>query len=222
MTSYRIPRVQKASRWLVVHFLRLFLLKLSRVTVSGVENIPESGSYLLIYNHVSLYDPPMIVCLLSKWPEMLGAVDIWSRPGQSLIARMYGGIPIQRGTVDRTAMSKMLSVLRAGYPLLVAPEGTRSHKPGMQRAKTGIVYLVEKTGVPVVPIGITGTTDDFLKQALTGKQPEVRVRIGSPFALPDVDSTGLTPAEIRQKKVDLMMRKIAELLPRDYQGVYAD
>lgn len=176
---------------------------------------------MLVFNHVSIFDPPFMIAFWPELPEVLGAIDVWNRPGQNILAGLYGAIPIRRGEVDRAAMEKMLRVLRGGRPLMVAPEGTRSHEPGLQMGKPGIIYIIEQTKVPVIPVGIVGTTDDFLKRVLRWERPQLEMNIGEPFYLPSIDEAGLTPKEIRQRKVDYIMRKIAALLPDAYRGIYA-
>jgi 1-acyl-sn-glycerol-3-phosphate acyltransferase len=193
---------------------------ISRVQVTGLENIPSQGAYLIVFNHVSIYDPPFLIAFWPIHPEVLGAVDIWSRPGQDLLARLYGGIPIHRGEIDRAAMQRMLDVLRADRPLLLAPEGGRSHVPGMRQAKPGIVYLVERTRVPIVPVGIMGTTDDFIQKALHFERPNLEMRIGQPFYLPEAVDASLSPKEMRQHRADSIMSRISALLPPAYRGVY--
>jgi 1-acyl-sn-glycerol-3-phosphate acyltransferase len=55
---------------------------------------------------------------------------------------MWGGIQVHRGEYDRALFDKVLAALRSGYPMLIAPEGGRSHKPGLRQAKPGIAYIV--------------------------------------------------------------------------------
>lgn len=220
MAAYRVPWYQKVGRVVITLLFRIVFRIISRVKVEGLENIPASGAYVLAFNHVSLYDPPILVSSLPTPPEILGAVDVWSRPGQSILARVYGGIPIHRGVVDRTAMAMMLAAVRSGLPLMISPEGGRSHQPGLRQGKTGIIYVIDKTHIPVVPIGITGTTDEYVRLAFSGKRPLVSLKIGKPFNLPEMISPDHTPAEIRQLKVDVIMRRIADLLPEEYKGIY--
>jgi 1-acyl-sn-glycerol-3-phosphate acyltransferase len=151
-----------------------------------------------------------------------GAVDVWDRPGQSLLARWYGGIPVHRNQYDRKLIDTILAALQNGYPLLMAPEGGRSHALGMRRAQPGIAYLMEKAGVPVVPVGVTGSTDDFLKRGLRGERPDIGMKIGRPFSLPNDEKKGANRHEIRQREADFVMIQIAALLPPEYRGVYAD
>ena len=142
--TYHIPWYNKLARNIILPAFRLIFNGLSKLTVEGMENFPKEGPYLIIFNHVSLYDAPVVVSHLPEIPEVLGASDIWNRPGQDFLARAYGGIPIHRGEVDRNAMYKMLAAIKAGHPLMIAPEGGRSQKPGMRRGKPGIIFLLEK------------------------------------------------------------------------------
>jgi 1-acyl-sn-glycerol-3-phosphate acyltransferase len=202
-------------------FRAIFRL-VSQVTIDGWENIPKSGAYLIAANHVSLYDPPLV---LSFWPvaaEAAGAVEVWQRPGQSLIVSWYGVIPVHRGAYDRHLLETLEAALASGRPVLILPEGSRSHTPGMRRAAPGTAYLVEKSGVPVVPVGVAGTTDDFLPRALRGQRPRVHMSIGIPFYLPRIEHKGDARRIARQRNADLIMTHIAAILPSEYRGVYAD
>ena len=206
-------------RLLQLIFRFLFRL-MAKVTVTGKSNIPDRPPYLVVFNHVSIYGPPFLVAFWPFPPEVLGAIDVWSRAGQNILARLYRGIPIQRGEIDRGAMEQMVKVLKSGRPLLVSPEGGRSHSPGMRQAKSGILYIIKKTQVPIVPVGVIGTTDDFFQQAIHGQRPCLEMNIGEPFYLPDDEDMEGSPKDIRQARVDLIMKKIASLLPKEYQGFY--
>jgi len=176
---------------------------------------------MVVFNHVSIYDPPVVIAFWPRQIEILGAVEVWSRKGQGFLARLWGGIPIRRAEVHREAIDLTLSVLRSDLPLLLSPEGTRSHLPGLQKAKTGVVYIAEVSKVPIIPVGLTGTTDDFFQRAIHGDRPKLEMTIGQPFTLPEaLNDAGLPPREVRQRKADYIMRRIAELLPLNYQGYY--
>lgn len=219
--AYRVAWYNRFLRWLLRPVFRGVFHLLSRVTITGRENVPAHGPYMIAINHISLFEPPFMLAFWPVAPEAAGAVDLWNRPGQSLLARIYGGIQVHRGEYDRKLIDTMLSVLEAGYPLLLAPEGGRSHTPGMRRAYPGVAYLVERAGVEVVPVGLVGTTDDFLRRALRGQRPNIEMRIGKPLRLPMMNSLGLPRQEARQRNADLIMEHIAALLPEDYRGVYA-
>jgi 1-acyl-sn-glycerol-3-phosphate acyltransferase len=192
------------------------------VRITGKENVPKSGAYLITINHVSLFEPPFA---LAFWPvaaEGAGAVDIWDRTGQSLLVRLYGGIPVHRGEYDRKLIDTLLGVLKSGRPLLIAPEGGRTHTLAMRHALPGAAYLADLADVPVVPVGVVGTNDDFLECALHGRRPKIEMRIGPSYMLPPIAGKGEQRRSARQRNVDLIMRKIAALLPPEYHGVYAE
>ena len=220
MTEYHVPLFNRISRAIITPIFRGIFKLISKVELTGLENIPPDP-YVLVFNHVSLFEAPIIVAHWPSHPEILGASNVWKRPGQNILAFLYGGIPINRGAVDRTAFHKMVAAVKSGHSLILSPEGTRSYTPGMQKAKSGITYIFDKTGVKILPVGIVGSTEDFLKNALKGRRPHATVAVGKPFTLPVFEETGKTRSELRQEKVDYVMRKIAELLPPEYRGYYS-
>ena len=221
VSPYDVPWRTRLIRVVLRGAFRVVFRLTSRVRIVGMANVPRKGAYLIAINHVSLYEPPFVVSFWPVAPEVVGAVEVWNRPGQSLLARWYGGIPVRRGQVDRQMLETVVNALRSGYPVLIAPEGGRSHQPGMRRAHPGVAYFVERTGVPVVPVGVVGSTEDFLQRALRGQKPVIEMRIGEPFNLPPVEGRGNARREARQKNADLVMARIAALLPPEYRGVYA-
>ena len=81
---------------------------------------------------------------------------------------------------------------------------------------------MDKAQVPVVPVGIVGSTDDFLDRALRAERPSIGMTIGQPVNLPPVTGRGKARRQARQENADMVMAKIAALLPVEYRGVYAD
>ena len=219
--EYYVPTKVRLARALLRGTFRLIFHALSRVKISGKENVPASGAYLIAFNHVSLFEPPLICAFWPIAPEAIGAAEIWGRPGQSLLARWYGGIPVHRDQYDRQLIETALAILRSGYPLVIAPEGERTHTPGMRPAHRGVAYLMDKANVPVVPVGVVGNTEDFLDRALHGERPLIEMRIGHPLVFSDPETLEISRREARQRQTDTVMTQIAALLPPDYRGVYS-
>lgn len=219
---YKVSVKVRVFRWLFRPIFRFLFRALSRVEIRGLENIPRNGAYMIAINHISIFEPPFVLAFWPKAPEAVGAREIWSRRGQSFLARIYGGIPVRRGEYDRQLLETMIAVLKSGRALLIAPEGGRSHTPGLRRAYPGVAYVLEKARVPVVPVGITGSTEDFLQKAMKGQRPCLQMCIGKPFLLPPLEAHCQNRRIALRKNADMIMVRIAELLPPEYQGVYAD
>ncbi len=220
MSTYTVPPANRFFRWVMRPAFRLVFRLLGNVNMLGRENIPPDGADRITINHVSTYEPPLIMAFWPTCPEGAGAIEIWNRPGQAILVRLFHGIPVHRGEFDRRALESMMSALESGHPLLIAPEGGRTHDPGMRRALPGVAYIVEKTGVPVVPVGIIGATDDYLQRALHLQRPRLEMRIGLPFHLPAVVGKGADRRRALQANADQIMEAIAALMPAEYHGIY--
>jgi 1-acyl-sn-glycerol-3-phosphate acyltransferase len=220
--TYHIPLRFKIIRPVAKFVFRGVFHALARVRIIGKENIPYGSPYVVAMNHVSIFDPPFIGAFWPEQLEIIGAADVFEKPGQGLILKLYGVIPVHRGDYDRALFTRIISIIKAGYPLLIAPEGGRSHVPAMRRAKPGIAYIVEKTGVPVLPVALIGTTEDFWQRARRGEKPALEMRIGKPVTLPPITAKGLEKHAARQENADLVMSHLAGLLPEEYRGVYAE
>src|SRR5512141_648839 len=188
--TYHVPLKFRLSRPILKAVFRGIFRVLSRVTITGKENIPFGKAYVVAMNHVSIYDPPLAGAFWPEQLEIIGASDVFEKPGQGPILKAYGVIPVHRGDYDRVLFTKIVSVIKAGFPLLIAPEGGRSHVPGLKRAMPGIAYIVEQTRVPVLPVGIVGTTEDFWQRARRGERPPLALRIGKPITLPEITAKG--------------------------------
>lgn len=221
--TYRVPLRFRISRPITKAVFRGIFHTLARVKITGKENIPYGKPYVVAINHVSILDPPLAGAFWPEQLEMLGASEVFVKPGQGQVLKVYGVIPVHRGEYDRSLFTKVISVIKSGYPVLIAPEGGRSHVPAMRRAMPGIAYIIEQTHVPALPVGIVGTTEDFWQRIIKrGKRPALEMRIGKPIRLPPITATGSEKHTARQRNADLVMSYLAGLLPEEYRGVYAE
>jgi len=220
--GYRLPVRVRVFRALCRPVFRDLFHLLGGVKITGLENVPPSGAYIIAINHISYYEAPFLIAFWPVAPEAVGASDIWKKTGQATLARWYGGIPVHRGEYDRKSIDNISKVLDSGRPLLIAPEGGRSHTPGLRQAQPGVAFFIEKLNVPVLPVGLVGTTDDYLHRALHGERPTLEMRIGRMIHLPPIEGKGEERRAARQKNADLIMISIAHLLPFEYRGVYGE
>jgi 1-acyl-sn-glycerol-3-phosphate acyltransferase len=205
----------------LLHWIFDFLSRLlARREIEGLDNLPPSGPYIMAINHLSYFDLPFVFGLLGGENVTGWAAEKYARhPFFGPILRMGGGIFIDRGEVDRGALSAAEAWLNQGNIFGMAPEGTRSRDNQLQRGKTGVAYLSHETGVPIVPIGIYGT-EDTIHSWLRLRRPTFHMHIGEPFTLPPLDPQNRT-ASLRRDTEEIMCR-IAALLPARYRGAYTN
>ncbi len=221
MKPYRVPFHIQFNRIYLRFGIRTLFKIMGRVKVVGRENVPLGKPYVIAINHISIFDPPLTVSFWPEEPEVIGAADVFEKKGQGTLLSLYGVIPVHRGDYDRALLEKILAIIKSGRPLVIAPEGGRSHEPAMRRAMPGVGYIIEHTQVPVIPVGLVGTLDDFWQRAKRGEKPLLEMRIGKPIIFPPITQKGAERREARQHNADLVMRHIAGLLPEEYHGVYA-
>lgn len=203
-------------RW-VLHFL---FRVLTRLTVSGVENIPEEGGCLLTGNHLGLIDGPLIFSLIPR-NDATGLVALKHKknPIIRFIVEGADGIWIDRKRTDFGALKKARAHLKAGGLLGIAPEGTRSPTHALIQAKPGVAFLADKSGAVILPLATTGS-EASLKKIFTFQRPRVHVRFGEPYRLPPLDRNDKD--EAMRHNTDEIMCRIAAMLPEQYRGVYTD
>ncbi len=191
---------------------------LTKLEVTGLENVPASGPCLMVVNHLSIADPAIIFLTIPRQCIMFSA-DKWkTSPGLSQLANILGVIWVQRGEVDRAALKQSLDFLKAGWVLGLAPEGTRSKDGVLHEGKPGAAYLADRAQVPVLPIVVMGT-EHLWRNVKRFRRTPVKCIYGQPFMLP---STGRAKTEELQALTDLIMCQLAAMLAPQYRGAYAD
>ncbi len=207
---------------------RLFAQAMTRVRVVGdVAGIPADGPVILASNHVSNLDGVVLgAWLVPRIPRrihMLGKREMFDWPVIGYLARNGGVHPVDRRGADVEAFRTAERVLEQGHILLIFPEGTRSPDGRLQKARDGLAVLAMRTNAPIVPIGV-GDSDRVWPrgQKLPRPRPGTRVtvRIGTPFRLADELPEGLSRKEAKTAATDLIMRRIAALLPERQRGAY--
>jgi 1-acyl-sn-glycerol-3-phosphate acyltransferase len=188
--------------------------------VEGLENMPSQGPYILVSNHLSRVDAPLLLTIVrnnnvSGW----AAAKYLSHPLFGLIVRLGGGIFIRRGEVDRDALKAAVEWLREGNIFGIAPEGTRSKTGTLLRAKTGAAYLADQAKVPILPIAIMGT-ESMMSNLLRLRRSRLAVHVGVPFHLPPLQENERTKG--LRRNADEIMCRIAAMMTPTYHGYYAD
>ena len=198
-------------------FANLVATAAMRLDAQGIQHIPAQDGFVGVSNHLSSFDPLVMLAVMPV------------RPGTGFAALEHrhdfivgwaldrlGFIWIDRDRPSRDALRIALNELAHGTAFGIAPEGTRSRTGGLLPGKTGAAYLATRAGVPILPAAIWGT-EKVAGSLRRLRRARVYVRIGEMIHLPQ----GRASTEDLEEHTDLIMRRIASMLPPEYRGVYA-
>lgn len=206
-------------RWIVRALVRGILLW--RWQLTGKGNFPRSGPAIACSNHVGNLDPPLV-------PGFLPRGDTWSmakaehfqKPFRRWLFSSYHAFPVVRHSADRQAIRRAMNLLTDGHVLVLYPEGTRIVEGGLHRPEAGAGFLAQLSQAPVVPIGLVGTREVMPKGKILPRPHPIQMHIGRPFRVPAKTADGKRIDN--RAAADAIMLSIAELLPEDLRGEYAD
>mgnify|MGYP001591285943 CR=1 FL=1 len=189
---------------------RLFPLVMD-IRAAGLEHLPPTGPVVLASNHLTNFDVFPMQMVLPRPLFFMGKSELFHNPALGWLIRQLGAFPVRRGARDDWAIDYSAKVLAAGQLLGIFPEEMRSKGTGMRAAKTGAARLAIHANAPIVPLALTGTHRLF--RAWYRSSP-VTITLGAPLLPKHFD----TPAAL----TDRLMFTIAQMLPPEYRGVYAD
>lgn len=195
--------------------LRLF----SNWKVTGQENVPSEGPLIIVSNHMSNLDPPLVAASVARRVNFIAKRGIF-KPGIRWFLEAYGAFPLNKDEEgnDIQAMLWMRQLLRQNRAVVIFPESHRNPYIGMQDAAPGIAFLASKTQATILPVGLTGTERLGPLWRVMFPTGDLNVKIGAPFTLPDIK--GKLDHEQLASMMRTVMGRIAVLLPKEYHGVY--
>ncbi len=200
--------------------LRVLLSPFITVECVGLENLPANGPCVLASNHVSNFDPPMILCYLRRRHVFyMAKIELFNSALNRWFFANTGAFPIDRSGNDKWALAHAGRVLEAGQVLGMFPEGTRSKEDGrLKKGKLGTVALALEYQVPVVPVALINTQHIRLK--LRRRRTHVIIRIGQPLNLVELAGSPPHTPQVYRTLTTQLMEKIAGLLPPEQRGRY--
>lgn len=135
--------------------LRNTLLKIWRVEIVNPENEPKNGA-LVCSNHISNVDPVIICACLSNQVRFMAKKELFSIPILGSMLKSFGSFPVNRGTVDMTAMKTALKLLEEKNYVGMFPQGTRCHgiHPKDSTVKSGVGMILSRVKADVLPVAI--------------------------------------------------------------------
>lgn len=184
--------------------------------VRGLEHIPSDGACLLAFNHESYFD---FICFAAVTPRRihyLAAEKFFTHPVWKWVMRDMGCIKVDRcAGISRACLRQISDVIAEGRMVGIFPEGTRSPDGNLLRAKPGVAYLALQTGLPVIPIGLVGTSEIMSRHDRWPKLRKARIAIGPPICLAQPEQ-GKVSTDYLQQAADKIMVRIASLVGKEY------
>lgn len=237
--------VRRLVRSILVRVGRLLCHLLFKVTLEGREHLPKAPHKLLVIsNHFSWFDAPIISLLLPFPPAYLIATEAIEQPWIRMFTTIFESIPIWRGQVDRKAMTTAVRVLREGGIVGIFPEGginpalAEAVASGQQidelagnmsrvdgkliRAKSGVALLATMSEATILPVALQGS-QHILEELPRFRRTPIHLQIGPRFGPLSLDPAAKGAARRQQldQLADEMMIHVAALFPPQQRGYYA-
>ncbi|MFB7724638.1 lysophospholipid acyltransferase family protein [Nocardia sp. NPDC056100] len=198
--------------WVVTQFVRRILRALAwsnfvRVTVIGRELVPKTGPVIIASNHISMLDAVFLWGALRRRAVAIAMAELWTWPVVGWLVRRLGQIPVVRkdSGSGQSALERAEQVLRYGGVLIIYPEGRLVAAGEDEPYKPGVAKLALATGVPIIPVGTSGTDRVLPMRRLRGDGPkfdrsqQVTIHFGSPVDPAEFDDPEKLLDHLRQR-----------------------
>jgi len=189
------------ARFIINLLCRLFW----RVRVTGRENIPLSGAFVLAPVHRSNIDTMLACTVTPRRMRYMGKDSLWKNSFTAWLLSALGGFPVTRGTADREALRRCVYVLQSGQPLVMFPEGERKSGAVVEKLFDGAVYVAIKANVPIIPVGIGGSELAMQKGSKMIRPVRCAMVIGKPINVGTSDGTRTARSSVKTISEELQL-----------------
>ena len=197
--------------WMASVLVRTAMILFSRTKIINVRNVPSECGLLLVANHISHLDPPMIGATSRRMVYFLAKQELFKGFIVGWFMRNSGQVPVRRGQ-GKDAVEVAVNLLNNGKCICIFPEGTRSRTGEMMKPRTGIVVIASQVNVPILPVLIEGTFEMMPPKAQFPKfWSKVRITYGEPFYLTEDQKDISSGKEKMRETAEMIMSKIKAL-----------
>lgn len=188
---------------------------LSGLRVTGQNQVPSQGPCIIVCNHISNADPPIVgASVRHRQVHFMAKRELFQVPGLGRLLVGLGSFPVDRGRSDRRALERAIELLGQGRVVGLFPEGTRSPDGQPQPFHIGAALIAGRSGAPVVPAAVVNTRLHLEERRWRLHPPPMRIRFGQAlhFDRGSGPSRGALSAFLRQleARVDDLRRECEE------------
>ena len=200
------------------HWLARFCFTtFGRLEIAGAECVPQYGPLIVVSNHLSFNDPPLLVAAIPRPLFFIGKQELFKNPIARFCMRAFHVSPVNRSAAGIDAVRVLMQNLERDRAVVIFPEGHRSPDHTLQKGMLGVVYLALKSQAPILPVAVTGT-QTFPLWRIAFPFRRMKASIGPPFTLPVIE--GKPSRAVMSSLLDMVMGRVADQLPPELRGVY--
>jgi len=151
---------------------------LFRGKTTGISNLPKAGGVVIVSNHGSHLDPPILGHALGRPVAFMAKSELFNIPILASIISACGAYPVKRGAGDREALRTASNRLSEGWATGVFLDGKRQENGRVNDPKAGAALLAGRTGCPILPVAIVNSQRAFPKGSLIPRFVSIHLRVG--------------------------------------------
>lgn len=179
-----------------------------RLRVFGLGNVPRTGPLLIVANHQSHLDPPMIgLALRRRHAAMIARSGLFKYPMLAWLINNLGAISLKENEPDTVAMKRAINALNNNRAVVIFPEGSRTHDGRLQSFQPGTWLLIRRAKCAVLPVAVEGAFDAWPRSRPLPSLARKRIAVNLGRPIPSESLAGLSP----EQGLDLLKSRIAAL-----------
>lgn len=208
-------------RGLMRGFARAVFGAIFRLSYTNTQNVPDTGGSILLMNHLALIDPILcIAAVKNRFVLPMSKIENSRHPIIGPLVRFYGGYTVNRGEVDRKALTNSIELIKSGQLILIAPEGTRQEH-GLTHPKDGLAFVATKADAIIIPAAISGA-QTWMHDLTHLRRAKINVNFGRPFRFKTDGRARIPREELSAMSEEAMYQLAAAIQDPALRGVYSD
>lgn len=156
-----------------------------RGKIYGAQHVPKRGKLLVVSNHASDFDPPIVSSCVGRPVAFMAKEELFRVPVLKQAITAYGAYPVKRGSADRSAMKSAMASIENGWATGIFLDGTRMPDGRIQDPKIGAAWIAAKTQAPILPVCLWGSHQIFRPGSSRPRSVPLTLRIGPPIPPPE-------------------------------------